>query len=310
MSSKQRPPLTPADANYLGLATIAGAEAAPVEARHLLRWPSRSRPGKEHHSSCDERGGDVRCTCEAWTYRSACGHAAGHLDALAHHGVAFGPPPADPGGAGRIFAPCARCPDHRGCARDGCRLFRRRDPGFATPLDPDDEGPFAGGAALDAAQAALDGEQADWETIEMSPEHAGGFWTATPSGPMHVSGDPHMSDETLGALRELAELAVRQHLDPTPPALDAAVPPYPSPLPTLDEAVALGGNRWIRSRTAAGVRLVCASCGAVRGWATEVGAINWLATDGLCSCGGAGPTPPARRAARRPMNDLLADLGV
>jgi hypothetical protein len=97
MSSKQRPPLTPADAEYVGLARIAGA-APPVEARHLLRWPSRSRPGKEHFSSCDERGGDIRCTCEAWTYRGACGHAAGHLDTLAHIGVTFGPPPADPGG--------------------------------------------------------------------------------------------------------------------------------------------------------------------------------------------------------------------
>jgi hypothetical protein len=85
-------------------------------------------------------------------------------------------------------------------------------------------------------------------------------------------------------------------------------PPYPYPLPTLDEAVALAGDRWIQSRTSAGVRLTCTSCRAVRGWATEVGAIDWLAGGGVCGCGGAGPTPPAPGAARRPMADLLADL--
>jgi hypothetical protein len=159
MASKQRPPLTPADAQYLGLAQIVGAEAAPAEARHVLRWVSQSRAGKEHFSSCDERGGDPRCTCEWATHHGSCKHSLATLPTLAHFGVTFGPPP---GGAGRVFAPCHRCPAPRTCARDGCRLLRAADPGFATPLDPDDEGPFAGGAALDAAQASLDGEMDDW----------------------------------------------------------------------------------------------------------------------------------------------------
>jgi hypothetical protein len=117
------------------------------------------------------------------------------------------------------------------------------------------------------------------------------------------------------------------HLDPPPAdpggaALDAAqvdvdretadwereAAPYPYPLPTLDEAVALAGDRWIQSRTSAGLRLVCASCGAVRGWATEIGAIDWLATDGRCGCGGTGPTPPAQGVARKPLDECLLDL--
>jgi hypothetical protein len=90
--------------------------------------------------------------------------------------------------------------------------------------------------------------------------------------------------------------------------LDDWMPAYPHPLPTLDEAVELAGNRWIQSRTAAGVRLTCTSCRAVRGWATEVGAIDWLATDGRCGCGGRGPTPPAPGAARKPLDECLHDL--
>jgi hypothetical protein len=249
MAAKQRPPLTPADAEYVGLARIAGA-APPVEARHLLRWPSRSRPGKEHFSSCDERGGDIRCTCEAWTYRGACGHAAGHLDTLAHIGVTFGPPPVDPGGAGRVFAPCHRCPAPRTCARDGCRLLRAADPGFATPLDPDDEGPFAGGAALDAAQASLDGELDDW-----------------------------------------LPAALRDHMRRR-----------------FDEAVAADGDRWIQSRTSAGVRLTCSGCSAVRGWASEGMATAWLEGGGACRCGGEAPTRPEHGAARKPLSEHLGAL--
>jgi hypothetical protein len=159
--------------------------------------------------------------------------------------------------------------------------------GEPPPADP-------GGAALDAAQDALDGEQQDWETVELSPEHPGGFWAATAYGPMHVTGDPHMSDETLGALREMAELAVRQQLDPTPNA--------------LDRAVAADGDRWLQSRTAAGVRLTCVACHAVRGWASEGMATAWLEGGGVCGCGGAGPTPPAPGAARKPLDECLLDL--
>jgi hypothetical protein len=138
--------------------------------------PSESRPGKEHTLTVAYDGTPLNCTCEGnvayLAYqmslgtvqpnpeRRPCWHWLAAADLLAHH---LDPPPADPGGAGRIFAPCSRCPAPRSCARDGCRLLRGGDPGFATPLDPDDEGPFAGGAALDAAQAALDDEADRWE---------------------------------------------------------------------------------------------------------------------------------------------------
>jgi hypothetical protein len=99
MTAKARAPLTPAFATYLGLAQIEGANPPLVERRHILRWASQSREGKEHFSSCDERGGDLRCTCEGWAHRRSCKHELGHLPTLAHFGVTFGPPPADPGGA-------------------------------------------------------------------------------------------------------------------------------------------------------------------------------------------------------------------
>lgn len=38
-----------------------------------------------------------------------------------------------------------------------------------------------------------------------------GFWTETPEGYMvHVQGDPNMSAETLAALMDMADLAVKQ----------------------------------------------------------------------------------------------------
>jgi hypothetical protein len=235
MTAKARAPLTPAFATYLGLAQIEGANPPLVERRHILRWASQSREGKEHFSSCDKRGGDLRCTCEGWAHRRSCKHELGHLPTLAHFGVTFGPPPADPGGA-----------------------------------------------ALDAAQGALDGETADWRD-ELPPN----FGT--------VAVTPEVLERAFGPTG-------------TPPLAAVGVSAWGNLPATLDEAVADDGDRWIQSRTAAGVRLVCASCGAVRGWPTEVGAIDWLATDGVCGCGGAGPTPPAPGAERKPIADCLGDL--
>jgi hypothetical protein len=237
MASKQARAHSPHGSRYCGI------DRAGV---HRLLIPSESRPGKWHTLLIDAGGVVISCSCEGYAAaagdatRRLCWHALAAQDLLAHH---LDPPPADPGGAARP------------------------DPGFATPLDPDDEGPFAGGAALARAQGALDAETRAWTE---PPELAG-----------------------LTACEDAAR---------------DEVPSYPYPLPTLDEAVELAGNRWIQSRTAAGVRLVCASCGAVRGWATEVGAIDWLATDGRCSCGGTVPTPPAPGAARKPLDDCLLDL--
>jgi hypothetical protein len=147
--------------------------------------------------------------------------------------------------------------------------------GEPPPTDP-------GGAALDAAQGALDGETADWRD-ELPPN----FGT--------VAVTPELLERAFGA-------------QGAPPLAAVAVSAWGNLPATLDEAVADDGDRWIQSRTAAGVRLVCASCGAVRGWATEVGAIDWLATDGRCGCSGARPTPPAPGAARKPIEDCLLDL--
>jgi hypothetical protein len=74
----------------------------------------------------------------------------------------------------------------------------------------------------------------------------------------------------------------------------------------LDRAVADDGHRWIQSRTEAGVRLTCAACRTVRGWASEGLATAWLEGGGACGCGG--PTPPAPAAARKPLSEHLSAL--
>jgi hypothetical protein len=163
--------------------------------------------------------------------------------------------------------------------RDRCTLVDNptailRHHGLLPPADP-------GGAALDAAQGALDGEAADWRD-ELPPN----FGT--------VAVTPEVLERAFGPTG-------------TPPLAAVGVSAWGNLPATLDEAVADDGDRWIQSRTAAGVRLVCASCGAVRGWSTGVGAIDWLATDGVCGCHGPAREPTPAQA-RRPTRELLADL--
>jgi hypothetical protein len=147
--------------------------------------------------------------------------------------------------------------------------------GEPPPADP-------GGAALNAAQVDADGEIEDWR--DELPANFGA-----------VAITPAVLERAFGPTG-------------TPPLAAVAVSAWGNLPATLDEAVTDDGDRWIQSRTAAGVRLVCASCGAVRGWPTEVGAIDWLATDGVCGCGGAGPTPPAPGAGRKPLSEHLSAL--
>jgi hypothetical protein len=147
-------------------------------------------------------------------------------------------------------------------------------------LDPPPADP--GGAALDAAQGALDGETADWR--DELPRNFG-----------TVAVTPELLERAFGA-------------QGAPPLAAVAVSAWGNLPGTLDEAVADDGDRWIQSRAAAGIRLTCTACHDVRGWATEAEAVDWLARDGRCGCGGGAPTPPAPGAARRPMTDLMADL--
>jgi hypothetical protein len=184
MVGKQRPPLTPAQSEYLGLDTFGW---------HTIAWASQSRPGVTHHTQ-GQPGRGYSCTCPGWQHRQTCKHTLGFDAALAYH---LGEPPADPGGA-----------------------------------------------ALDAAQANVDGEIEEW-----------------------------------------LPAALRDHMRRR-----------------FDEAVAADGDRWIQSRTAAGVRLTCVACHAVRGWESEGLAAAWLEDGGTCGCGGGGPTasetamPPKCRA--------------
>jgi hypothetical protein len=139
-----------------------------------------------------------------------------------------------------------------------------------------------GGAALNAAQVDADGEIEDWR--DELPANFGA-----------VAITPAVLERAFGPTG-------------TPPLAAVAVSAWGNLPGTLDEAVAADGDRWIQSRTAAGVRLTCARCGAVRGWASESMAAAWLEGGGVCGCGAKGPTPPAQGAARRPMADLMADL--
>jgi hypothetical protein len=142
MSSKQTRPHSPAGTRLRG---------PDRDGNYEIMIPSERAPGVWHTLDVAYTGDALGCTCPGYRRyldylaslrtatplpaRRPCWHVEGAADLLAHHRDR---PPADPGGAARP------------------------DPGFATPLDPDDEGPFAGGAALDRAQAAADGEINDW----------------------------------------------------------------------------------------------------------------------------------------------------
>jgi hypothetical protein len=269
MASKRPPPLTPADAEYLGM---------DKDATHALRWRSQSRDGVAHTTHGNAAGG-WRCTCEAYQWSlvgdgpPGCKHCDAFADALAHH---LDPPPADPGGAG-LPKPLARLePPWPGIPGAG-RLF---DPSYDSDGPPDQDDP--GGAALDAAQGALDGETADWR--DELPRNFG-----------TVAVTPELLERAFGA-------------QGAPPLAAVAVSAWGNLPATLDEAVADDGDRWIQSRAAAGIRLTCTACHDVRGWATEAEAVDWLARDGRCGCGGGAPTPPAPGAGRKPLSEHLGAL--
>lgn len=44
-----------------------------------------------------------------------------------------------------------------------------------------------------------------------------GFWTDLDGSPLHISGDPHMSERTLALLREVMRLAVAHYSRPPAP---------------------------------------------------------------------------------------------
>jgi hypothetical protein len=86
MARKRHAPLTPADSKYVGIDS---------EGWHMLVWPSQTRAYHSHNTFIHRDGG-LSCTCEAFTHRGCCKHAAAAKDALLYH---LDPPPADPGGA-------------------------------------------------------------------------------------------------------------------------------------------------------------------------------------------------------------------
>jgi hypothetical protein len=139
-----------------------------------------------------------------------------------------------------------------------------------------------GGAALNAAQVDADGEIEDWR--DELPANFGA-----------VAITPAVLERAFGRTG-------------TPPLAAVAVSAWGNLPGTLDEAVADDGHRWIQSRAAAGIRLTCTACHDVRGWATEAEAVDWLARDGRCGCGGGAPTPPAPGAGRKPLSEHLGAL--
>jgi mono/diheme cytochrome c family protein len=270
----------------------AGTRLEPPDEGGIYRIiiPSESRPGRAHELRVLYTGEAVGCTCEGHAafldYRATrhtpgtplarrdCWHMEAAADLLAHH---LDPPPADHGGGldrdGRRRAferyKASQISKHPFLADDH-ELWRAYEREF---VGVDDEGPPAdpGGATLDRAQRDVDAETRAWAE---SPELAG----LTASG-------------------------------------DAAHEPR-----TLDDLVAAGGDAWLVSRSSTRVTLTCAACHGTRIKfesavsapsllaGSEEAAAAWLANGGVCGCGGAGPTPPAPGAARKPLDDCLHDL--
>jgi hypothetical protein len=166
-TSKPRSPLTPADSEYLGL---------DADEYHWLRWRSQTSEGTTY-GTWGRRRRVVGCTCPGWRHRGSCKHALSFDAALAYH---LDPPPADPGGAAPSGAepPLGVDPyddrEHVGAIEEAWTR-PDADPGFATPLDPDDEGPFVGGAALEAAQADADDEADAWAAELRTVRHGEGL---------------------------------------------------------------------------------------------------------------------------------------